>query len=248
MDPIAFVTSHHGIASGPELIAAGVRRRQLTDLVASGRLRRPRAGWYSTLDAEHPRFRAVRVGGFLTGASALFDMGAWMLHPPPQIEVTVTRGSARLRADPSVGVRWGVDPRAASRGRVGLPEALLRVILDHDLETAVPSLDWALHTGRLDRIEFERLLLRLPAEARCIRDWVDGASESVLESVARVRLRRRGWAVASQLRVGDLGGSTWSSRIAWRSNSTDVSTTRRASRRTGARTCRSRSPVDIACG
>lgn len=205
MDPVAFVRAHDGIAAGSELLAAGARRRQLTGLVAEGLLRRPRAGWYSTLDPHEPRFRAVRVGGFLTGASALADMGAWMLHPPPQIEVAVVRGAARLRADHGVTVRWGVDAGAASRGRVGLPEAILRAVLDHDLEVSVPAFDWAVHTGRLDLIDVERLIMSLPAQARCIRDWVDGESQSVLESVARVRLRRRGWRVTSQVRVGDLG-------------------------------------------
>lgn len=205
MDPLRFVAEHQGIATTAELTAAGARRRELTDLVSRGELRRPRAGWYSTLDPDDPRFRAVRVGGFLTGASALSAMGAWMLHPPAAIEVAVVRGSARLRADPGVALRWGADAAAATRGVCGLSDALLRVVLDHDLEVSVPALDWALHTARLDRIDFERLLLDHPQRARWIREWVDSASESVLESVARVRLRRRGWRVTSQVRVGDLG-------------------------------------------
>lgn len=204
MDPVAYVAAHHGIASSSELIAAGASRRHLTGLVSRGDLRRPRVGWYSTLAPNEPRFRAVRVGGYLSGASALSEMGAWMLHPPPRIEVAVVRGSARLRDDPGAVIRWGTDAATAARGVSGLPEALLRVVLDHDLEVSVPALDWALHTGRLDRFDFEHLVLSLPRHARCVREWVDGASESVLESVARVRLRRRGWGVVSQVRVGQL--------------------------------------------
>jgi very-short-patch-repair endonuclease len=137
--------------------------------------------------------------------SALAELGAWVLHRPPQLEVAVTRGSARLRHDAGAIVHW-VSDRAtpASTSVVGVSEALVRVVLDHDLEVSVPCLDWALSTGRLDRVEFEQLILALPESARCIREWVDPASQSVLESVARVRLRRRGHRIRSQVPVGDL--------------------------------------------
>jgi very-short-patch-repair endonuclease len=131
-------------------------------------------------------------------------MGAWMLRPPPAIEVAVTRGSSRLRADAGVVLHWEPAGNGGSASVVSLQDALFRVILDHDLEVAVPCVDWALHSGRMGRIGFERLLLMLPRTARCIREWVDPASQSVLESVARVRLVRRGWRVRSQVRVGDL--------------------------------------------
>ena len=101
-------------------------------------------------------------------------------------------------------MHWVTRPSASSAAVVGLREALVRVTLDEDLETAVPCVDWALATGRLDRLGFERFLLALPVTARCIRDWVDPKSQSVLESVARVRLLRRGWEVRAQVRVGDL--------------------------------------------
>jgi hypothetical protein len=67
----------------------------------------------------------------------------------------------------------------------------------------VPGL--ALHSGRLNRFEFEQLLTMLPVSSHCIRDWVDPRSESLLESVARVRLLRHGFRVESQVAVGDLG-------------------------------------------
>lgn len=131
-------------------------------------------------------------------------MGAWMLRPPSAIEVAVTRGSSRLRADDGAVLHWESSGDGGSASVVSLLDALFRVILDHDLEVAVPCLDWALHSGRMGRIGFERLLLMLPHTARCIREWVDPAAQSVLESVARVRLFRRGWRVRSQVRVGDL--------------------------------------------
>jgi very-short-patch-repair endonuclease len=207
VDPVAFVASIGGIASAVDLASAGVGRRKLTVLVAQGTLRRPRLGWYSTLSPTHPRFRAVRIGGRLTGLSALDDMGAWILRRPTGVEVAVARGSARLRRDPGAVVHWVAERGTpSSPAVVGLGEALVRVILDHDLEVSVPCLDWALFTGRLDRIEFERLILALPKSARGIRDWVDPRSQSVLESTARVRLRRAGWTVVTQVGLRELDG------------------------------------------
>lgn len=91
-----------------------------------------------------------------------------------------------------------------SEAVVSLHDALVRVALDHDLEVSVPCFDWAFRTGRLDRFAFERVLVDLPAHARVIAHWVDPRSQSLLESIARVRLMRRGWNVRSQVRVGDL--------------------------------------------
>lgn len=204
MDPVAVVAARGGIATIAELRAAGVARRRLTELVAAGHLRRPRAGWYSTLPPHHPRFRAVRIGGRLTGASALAEMGAWMLHPPRRLEVAIPRGSSRLRTDPDATLHWVTDRSAPdSVSIVGIGEALVRVTLDHDLEVSVPCIDWAFSSGRLDRFSFEQFVVALPAAAWCISDWVDPNSQSILESVARVRLRRRGWSVRSQVGVGD---------------------------------------------
>lgn len=128
------------------------------------------------------------------------------MDPPPRLEVAVERGTSRLRADPDSVVRWGTGATPhASVFSVGLEEALLRVVLDHDLEVSVPCIDWALHQNRLDLVDFERLILALPQDAQSIRGWVDGRSESVLESVARVRLIKGGWAVRAQVPVGDFG-------------------------------------------
>jgi very-short-patch-repair endonuclease len=87
---------------------------------------------------------------------------------------------------------------------VGVQDALVRLAFDADLETAVAGFDWAMRSGRLDSFECERTMLWLPDRARVISRWIDERSQSILESVARTRLLRRGWSVRSQVRVGDL--------------------------------------------
>jgi very-short-patch-repair endonuclease len=148
----------------------------------------------------------VQIGGRLTGVSALDAMGAWVLDRSPTLHVAVEPRAGRLRRDGGpVRIHWvAASGRPCSAAIVGLPDALVQTILTEPLETAVSCVDWALSTGRLDRIAWERLLLRLPKSARVIRGWVDPNSQSVLESVARVRLRARGWSVRSQVRVGDI--------------------------------------------
>jgi very-short-patch-repair endonuclease len=143
----------------------------------------------------------------LTGLSALHVMGAWMRGRPSRLHVRVPRTAARLRAhDPGdARVHWGpLRDSPQTHALVGLRDALLRVVLDEDLEVSVPCFDWALASGRLNRFDLETVLAALPRSARSFGRWLDPHSQSLLESIARVRLLRRGWHVQSQVRVGDL--------------------------------------------
>jgi hypothetical protein len=176
-----------GFATRQQLRRAGATDRDLTRAVRSGDLHRPRLGWYSTLPLDDDRVTAVRVGGRLTGASALFHLGGWMWDRPDTVCVSVPPHAARLRR--------------CRRSRV-VADALVRAVLEEDFEIAVALCDWALHQERLSDAEFSGVLTRLPADARGIADWVDADSESILESVVRTRLRRAGFHVTSQVPVG----------------------------------------------
>jgi hypothetical protein len=110
-----------------------------------------------------------------------------------------------VRASRGVTLHWD-DVSVAGFGSatsVGLVDALERVVLDESFETAIAALDWALHTGALDRVDLETLILRLPAGRRGIGGWVDERCESLPESLSRTRLRLAGHSVASQVPVGD---------------------------------------------
>jgi very-short-patch-repair endonuclease len=158
--------------------------------------------------------RAVRVGGRLTGISAISDWGGWVLGEHP-LHVSVPQNAARLRNQwnrrKPIGERHGVrlhwDPRVTNdRGtfwHVSLFEALRRVVIDEDLETAVAAIDWVLHSGRIDEFDMEKLLVSLPRHKRRIRSWVDGRCESLPESLARTRLRLSGHAIEIQVAVGN---------------------------------------------
>lgn len=208
------VESLGGIAQKRQLVARGAQDHDLTRAVRERSVTRARQGWYTTVDASEPRVRAVRVGGRLTGISAIQDWGGWVLGDHP-LHVSVASNAARLRNQwnrrKPIGARRGVrlhwdEPESVDRGsnwHVSLLDALRCVVLVEDWETSVAAIDWALQCGRLDAFDLERLILSLPAHKRHIRSWVDGRCESLPESLARTRLTLAGHHVAIQVRVGN---------------------------------------------
>ncbi len=206
------VDSLGGMTQKRQLVRRGARDRDLTHAVRVGDVVRVRNGWYSTMDEASPELRAVRVGGRLTGISAIAARGGWVIGEHP-LHVAVNDNAARLRTQHNrhrrlvvslpggVSLHWSSREQAA-RGTavaVGLLDALERVVLDEDFELAVAVLDWALGTGQLDIIDFESLMSRLPLERRGIRYWVDPSCDSLPESLTRTRLRLTGHTVVSQL-------------------------------------------------
>jgi len=193
-----------GFATRRQLRRAGATDRDLTRAVRSGDLHRPRLGWYTHLPRDDARVVAVSVGGRLTGGSALYELGAWMWQRPAHVSVSVAPHASRLRHRPRTLVAWDDDGvrRRGGVAMVDVRDALFRAVLEESFEIAVALVDWALHGGRIEAADLRDLVARLPADARGIADWVDADSESILESVVRVRLRRAGFHVTSQVPTG----------------------------------------------
>jgi very-short-patch-repair endonuclease len=193
-----------GVLPTRDLRSLGARPRDLTTAVRSGSVRRVRRGWYTTIEPRDPRFIALRVGGRLTGSSALKLLGAWTWAAQPPVTVSVPRNAARLRFvrrartvyDPdevtSRGSYWSVDPR----------DALARAVLEASFEEAVTLWDWALSSTIFTESDLAQVANRLPLDARHVIDWADAGSQSHIESVARVRLMQAGYSVTTQEPVG----------------------------------------------
>lgn len=205
------VNSLGGMAQKRQLVRRGVRDHDLTRAVRSRDVVRVRNGWYSTMQESSPELRAVRVGGRLTGISAIAAFGGWVLGDHP-LHVAVHDNAGRLRTQDNrhqklnvrstrgVTLHWSSREQDA-RGSavcVALIDALERVVLDEDFETAVAAIDWALRTEQLDLVDFETLIIRLPRERRGIRHWIDKHCDSLPESLARTRLRLSGHDIVSQ--------------------------------------------------
>jgi hypothetical protein len=215
-DIAALVEALGGMAQKRQLVRRGARDIDLTLAVRRGEVGRARQGWYTTLPESDPRVRAVRVGGRLTGISAVIAVGGWVLGQHP-LHVSVHENAARLRTPhnrfiqlaqrrvANLTLHWD-DTDVASRGTamsVDIRDALVRVVLDEDFETAVAALDWALHTDTIDSTDLARIMQHLPANRRAIAQWVDGRCESLPESLARTRFRLLGYQVDIQVRLND---------------------------------------------
>jgi hypothetical protein len=215
-DIAGVINSLDGMAQKQQLVRRGARDLDLTAAVRDGSIFRARQGWYSTLSPTDERVRAVRVGGRLTGISAIIAAGGWVLGKH-SLHVSIPQNAARLRSQRNRRVRFDTTKRQnvvlhwddadlGDRGTtmvVALLDALYRVVLDESFETAIAALDWALHTRQIDDDDLNALVNRLPAEFRSLRDWVDADCESLPESLSRTRLRLRGHFVVTQVPLGD---------------------------------------------
>ncbi len=217
MDAAHLVARHGGALDRRRLHELGATDHDLRGALKAGSLNRPRRGWYSTWPERDPRFRAMRVGGRLTGISAVAALGGWVLGRHP-LHVAVPTNAARLRnqwrrdlrradaRDDDVVVHW-VGPahdRTSSTGVVDLVEALELVCRVEPLEQAIAAIDWALATGRIDRIDRAVLAERLGPLGVLVA-LADERCESLPESLARTRLRAAGLQVVPQVHwKGDL--------------------------------------------
>lgn len=198
-----WVAEAGGLLHKRDLVRRGATDRDLTRAVREKDVRRVRRGWYTTFDPHDPRYRAVRVGGRLTGLMALRQYGAWMWSRNPPTLASVTRQASRLRR--MKGVRVVYDPpRVARRGSLSVVDprdALLRAILDESHETAVIAWDWASRSKLFTEAALDEVAALVPANKRGFLLWTDRGSDSIIESAARVRLLARGHEVVSQVHV-----------------------------------------------
>lgn len=202
-----------GMAQKQQLVRRGAGDRHLTAAVRSGEVTRVRNGWYTTFDPDDPRVRAVRVGGRLTGISAIAAWGGWV-ERTSVLHVAVPINAARQRSPrnrhrrlarprDAVELHWE-DPGRSDAGDsmfAALSDVLRRVALDEPLEVAVAAVDWALHTGRIERSDLERIQAELPHRLHQLTALVDPARESLPESLVCTRARLAGHRVRAQVPI-----------------------------------------------
>lgn len=206
-----------GAAGRAFLVSLGHSDRALAAAVRSGSLSRPRRGWYSTWPAEDPRYRALRLGGRLTGLSAIRAMGGWV-RQSGRMHVAVPGNASRLRCPrrrrvtflrsvhrDGVRLHWtrSTHDADATSGVVSLMDALEVACLTEAPEDAVAAIDWARRAGLLDAVDLAELAARLPRSRRHCVSRSSGACHSLPESLSRTRLAAAGFRLREQVLLPD---------------------------------------------
>ncbi|MEH3089494.1 MAG: hypothetical protein PGN24_07860 [Microbacterium arborescens] len=194
-----------------ELRASGLRKRDIADAVASGRLARPRRGWYVLADAPEPVVAAIALGGRLTCVSLLRLLGVFVLErggPHVQLRRSASRlppvdGSPRS----SAVLHWAppVEPRPAWYACSGVVDAVVRAVTCQPPRAAIATIDSALHRGLLDDAGLAAVFAALPLRYLPLRRLVDARAESGPETLMRLLLRGIAKRVEVQVTIAGVG-------------------------------------------
>ena len=182
------------------LVGSGFSPGLLARLVATGEVLRPMRGWYALPELPPEIIRSIRVGGCV-GCVAAARLHGLAMPPGDTLDVWIRPGSSGL-SDPddrfhpldrtsSTGLVLHWDARAVHRSRLVVPlgVCLAQVVACQPADMAIPTLDSAVHLGRLPLFTLRKEATHWPMTARSLLAEVDGRSESFVESVTRVRLR-----------------------------------------------------------
>lgn len=190
-----------GIAATSQLRLGGVSGHALERAVQSGELHHVARGWYATARIPRAVVTAVRSGGWVTCESAMRLQGVWALDGD-KVHVGLGRHG---RARPVTGCvhHWsGVAP-------AGYPMDDVLTALDQFTRCAplVPIVICAdsIANRGLAREEEVLAVLQRTAIGRRAAELFDGSSQSGIETIARVALRRRGVRLRSQVRIVGVG-------------------------------------------
>lgn len=179
-----------------ELEANGMRRRAIERALREGDLTRIREGVYvDGTDAEV--IAAVRCGGTVSCGAALRRAGVW-----------VARRGLHVRVDPDTRVHGRATRihRVSGVASDGVDTVLtaLRIACDcMPRDEAVCAIDSVLNRGLASLSSLTAELQS--SRAREALERADGRSESGIETLTRLRLRRRGIRLRTQVAIGGVG-------------------------------------------
>jgi very-short-patch-repair endonuclease len=178
--------------------------RDVAHAIRQGELVRLRAGWVAVAELDPAVATAVRHGGALGCVSRLRLEGLWLLGEHPRVHVAMRpNGRAHTHASCTCVVHWNDIPHA--RGRVSLVDALVQVLGCLGIEEFFVALESAMRKRLFSRKGLAELRTRLPQDRRWLADFARWNADSGLESLLRLRLRRHGVELASQVRVPGVG-------------------------------------------
>lgn len=197
-----------------ELLALGYTDAAIQRALRERRIFRVRQGWYSIPSAPEAGVLAVRVGGRLTGISALEDLG---LRVPrqPRLFVAVKPTASRLRratdrrtrllADDAVRVHWTESGRGGTPWRVSVSDALLAILCTEARDVAVACCSAALRHRKITPPALAAVFDRAPERARRWSSLPSALDDSHGETFFRLWLLDAGVPCEQQVHVAGVG-------------------------------------------
>jgi very-short-patch-repair endonuclease len=194
------IARHGGSASLRELRESGWTLHKLEVAVRSESIVRLRRGWYGVALNEQ-RLAAGRVGGAVSCITALRLRGVWVM-PHDAIHVRIARGT-EIKTRAGLKVHWTAE-RVRCADVDGTEAAISCAVDCVPFEAAVVALDSAVNRRLISASEV-RAICSSSARGRRAAAAMDPASESGIETLARLRLRRRNLKVRTQVWIPDVG-------------------------------------------
>lgn len=192
-----------GVASVRELCVTPAEQRELARAAQRGTLIRARRGVYALPELPRDVIRAARLGGRLTGESALEHHGLWVPPSPrsPQLHIEVRVAITVADRHPSARIRWTRERTNPQFGFAPLDAVLAVAAETLPLEQAVAVLDSALRRTALTPAELVVRAASWSPAARRAASLTDCRSESGTESALRVLLALAGIRAVPQPRL-----------------------------------------------
>jgi hypothetical protein len=191
-----------GVATRAQLRAHGYSGYSLTRAVRAGILLRIRRSRYALLDTDEVTRTAISLGGRVGGLSAARQYGWWTgldarIHVSWPAHGNVAKpGRVLFGRRPEIVHHWRVlrSPESASDDLRREPplEALAQVLVSSDRETAIACADSAIRSGLVSEEQVRALLRSLPPRIAAWECYLDGRSDSGIESIVRIWLIDRG--------------------------------------------------------
>lgn len=202
IDIVTLVNELGGIARTAELLERGASPELLSRAVATGAVARVHRGWYGTARVPSAVITAVRCGGRVSCVTALTLQGVWMIrHPDTHVCVDP---HAQKRTRPNTVLHWRA---AAGQRRYPMDDvcaSLEQLARCRPLNEVVVAADSVLNRRLASASEVEAALSTSSVGRRALA-LIDGASESGIETLARVSLVRRGIRLRTQVHIANVG-------------------------------------------
>lgn len=189
-----------------ELRSSGLRGRELTALVRSGRLLRLRRDRYARPDVDPVIAEAVRIGGRVTCVSLLRLLGVFVLEEQGvHVQVEPHRSRLGCRDAAAHRVHWAEDDAASALHVTSLDAAVRHAVRCQSPRASVATMDSLLHQRLLTMDGLRAIFAGLPQRFGAVLALVDPSAESGPETFVRLLLRSLGVSFETQVSLAGVG-------------------------------------------